>query len=368
MPRPCDALVIAGRQEVRINGELRELTVSGVIRPEDVTANNTINHTQIAEARISYGGRGQISAVQRPNWGQRIADAVADRAPAASIAALRLRLVEVLDTVGDRDSALGVLDQLLGALPEYVPALERLVQFAAQDPDPRIHAEALLRLAAVDDGPDQLGLLVEAARRYRVAGDLRRCAHTFERATDRVSAISSACIGRPAWNSSAWICATVRFTPQREPISPQCRMKRRLSGDSGSWTGSDEDDMAAAFRTAHVATVASIEPEAFGRAATEAQVMGTPVIATDIGAPPETVMGRPGVEAERATGWLVPPEDSERLAAAIAEALAMSPEERARMGARARNHVLKSFSLKQMKQQTLQVYDGLLGTHLAEPV
>jgi len=69
-------LVIAGRQEVRINGELRELTVSGIIRPEDVTATNTINHSQIAEARISYGGRGTISAVQRPNWGQRIGDAI----------------------------------------------------------------------------------------------------------------------------------------------------------------------------------------------------------------------------------------------------------------------------------------------------
>jgi len=73
---PNGNLVLAGRQEVRINGELRELTVSGIIRPEDVTANNTINHTQIAEARISYGGRGQISAVQRPNWGQRFSDAI----------------------------------------------------------------------------------------------------------------------------------------------------------------------------------------------------------------------------------------------------------------------------------------------------
>ncbi|MGQ0532327.1 MAG: flagellar basal body L-ring protein FlgH [Caulobacteraceae bacterium] len=73
---PNGNLVLAGRQEVRINGELRELTVSGVIRPEDVTANNRINHTQIAEARISYGGRGSISAVQRPNWGQRIGDAI----------------------------------------------------------------------------------------------------------------------------------------------------------------------------------------------------------------------------------------------------------------------------------------------------
>jgi flagellar L-ring protein precursor FlgH len=73
---PNGNLVLAGRQEVRINGELRELTVSGIIRPEDVTARNRVNHTQIAEARISYGGRGTISAVQRPNWGQRIGDAI----------------------------------------------------------------------------------------------------------------------------------------------------------------------------------------------------------------------------------------------------------------------------------------------------
>jgi flagellar L-ring protein precursor FlgH len=73
---PNGNLVVAGRQEVRINGELRELTVAGVIRPEDIGADNSIRHDQLAEARISYGGRGSISTVQRPRWGQRVADAV----------------------------------------------------------------------------------------------------------------------------------------------------------------------------------------------------------------------------------------------------------------------------------------------------
>jgi flagellar L-ring protein FlgH len=74
---PNGNLVIGGSQEVLINSELRELTVSGVIRPEDIAADNTIEHTKIAEARISYGGRGDISNVQRDKYGKLIYDKIA---------------------------------------------------------------------------------------------------------------------------------------------------------------------------------------------------------------------------------------------------------------------------------------------------
>lgn len=125
------------------------------------------------------------------------------------------------------------------------------------------------------------------------------------------------------------------------------------------------DDVPAAFLAAHVAIVASTEPEAFGRAATEAQAMGCPVIATRIGAPPETVLAEPACSAETATGWLVPPGDATALAAALAKALAQSDGAQMRMGARGRAHVLRNFTLADMQRGTLAVYDRLLGTELA---
>ena len=71
---PNGNLVLEGHQEVRINFELRDLSISGIVRPEDISATNEVKHTQMAEARISYGGRGQITDVQQPRYGQQVVD------------------------------------------------------------------------------------------------------------------------------------------------------------------------------------------------------------------------------------------------------------------------------------------------------
>ncbi len=72
---PNGNLLIMGSQEVRVNAELRILTVAGIVRPSDISPDNTIAYDRIAEARVSYGGRGRIAEVQQPAWGQQVLDA-----------------------------------------------------------------------------------------------------------------------------------------------------------------------------------------------------------------------------------------------------------------------------------------------------
>jgi glycosyltransferase involved in cell wall biosynthesis len=113
------------------------------------------------------------------------------------------------------------------------------------------------------------------------------------------------------------------------------------------------NDMPAAYMLADAVVSASIEPEAFGRVVAEAQAMGRPIIATDHGGAKECV-----VAGE--TGWLVPPNDAEALADAIRRALALPPDARRELAARAVAHIAANFSKEAMCAKTLAVYDEVL--------
>jgi glycosyltransferase involved in cell wall biosynthesis len=113
-------------------------------------------------------------------------------------------------------------------------------------------------------------------------------------------------------------------------------------------------DMPAALLLADVVVHASTQPEAFGRVVIEAQAMRRPLVASDLGAPIETV--EHGV-----TGWRTPPGDAGALAAALEMALALPPEERQALGCRARAAVLRGYTVGAMQAATLGVYRELMG-------
>lgn len=119
-------------------------------------------------------------------------------------------------------------------------------------------------------------------------------------------------------------------------------------------------DMPAALFASALVAVPSTEPEAFGRVAVEAQAMGVPVIVSNLGAVPETVLAPPQVKPEQRTGWRVEPDDAKALADALAHALDLKASARQALASRARRHVEAQFSLDRMVGDTLDCYIALL--------
>lgn len=124
-------------------------------------------------------------------------------------------------------------------------------------------------------------------------------------------------------------------------------------------------DMPAALAASSIVTVPSTEPEAFGRVAVEAQAMGVPVIVSNLGAVPETVLAPPQVRPEARTGWRVEPDNADALAEALAHALDLGASARESLAARARQHVETNFSLDRMISDTLDCYIALLEGRIA---
>ena len=147
--------------------------------------------------------------------------------------------------------------------------------------------------------------------------------------------------------------------PQRlRPRSRRLVAERRL-GDMVRRVGHCAD-MPAAFLAASVVAAPSTEPEAFGRSAVEAMAMGAPVVVSDLGAVPETVLAPPEVSPHERTGWRVPPGDPQALADAVGAALSLGASARGALAAKARAHVERHFSLERMVVDTLDLYAALL--------
>jgi glycosyltransferase involved in cell wall biosynthesis len=137
-------------------------------------------------------------------------------------------------------------------------------------------------------------------------------------------------------------------------------MARHLKIDDRVVFAGHVDDIPALMSLAHCVIVTSIEPEAFGRAAVEAQAMEKPVIVSRAGAVEETVASPPLVSDKDRTGWIVPAGEVSPLVTILKEVLALDSEQRARLALRGRAHVEEHFSLKAMTDKTLAVYDELL--------
>jgi glycosyltransferase involved in cell wall biosynthesis len=218
---------------------------------------------------------------------------------------------------------------------ERVRVIQRGVDLGRFDPA-RVSAERRIRLAEAWRLPDDRPVIMLPGRLTRWKGQL-----------DLVAAVAR--LGRTDLR-----CLLVGSDEGRPGFRRELERAIIRSGLAGVFQiVEDCDDMPAALMFADVVVSASNRPEGFGRVIVEAQAMGRPVIATDHGGARETV--RHGE-----TGWLVPPGDTAALAAALGEALALTPAARAALAERAMTAARRDFSTERMCAATLAVYEEIL--------
>ncbi|MGE0743708.1 MAG: glycosyltransferase family 4 protein [Rhodospirillales bacterium] len=255
------------------------------------------------------------------------------------------RLYNSVMARGDRVIAISdfIRDQLVGRYqvdPARIRTIPRGIDCRAFDPQ-AVKPERVIELARRWRLPDGLPIVMLPGRLTRWKGQL-----VLVDALARLARKDVACImvgddqGRTAYREEL----------EKKIVDAGLGDRVHLVGNCA--------DMPAAYMLADVVVSASTEAEAFGRVGVEAQAMGRPVIATDHGGSRETVL--PGE-----TGWLVPPGDPAALADALAIALALSPDDRRRLGAAARDNVLHHFTRETMCADTLAVYAELLDARAA---
>ncbi len=222
-----------------------------------------------------------------------------------------------------------------GLGPDRLRIIHRGVDLARFDPQ-RISAERLIQLATRWRLPDDRPIVMLPGRLTRWKGQL-----------DLVAAIAA--LGR-----RDVLCLLVGSDDGRPSFRRELETTIAARGLGEVFQLVDDcNDMPAALMLADVVVSASNRPEGFGRVIVEAQAMGRPVVATDHGGARETILSNE-------TGWLVPPGDPQALAGAIAEALALSADERAILAERAITHARARFGIERMCAETLAVYREIL--------
>jgi len=221
-----------------------------------------------------------------------------------------------------------------GVDPARIRVIPRGVDPAVFDPD-AVSGERIARLADAWRLPDGMAVVVLPGRLSRWKGH-----EVLLDAVARMERRDVCCVLVGSEGRGGYAAGLVR---RAERLGLADRL--RIPGEC--------DDMPAALLLADAVVHASTAPEAFGRVVIEAQAMGRPVIASDLGGPVETV--EHGV-----TGWRVPPGEPAVLAEALDHALALPTEERASLGGQARQAVLARYTTRAMQDATLAVYRELL--------